>query len=167
MKKSFRRLAVIAMLLSLFCPPAVAQSNNTSALYNQVTALHSKHKDKKGVLAWACDSGLALQSVKMMIRKEFGTEFTNAINSFAILLYKDAAAEDMEKIVGDIALITKSLREIDITEKMKSGEKARGFVRLSGGDEKITDFLIVVEAPAPKLIYIGGKIPTDGSQIKR
>ena len=92
MKKVFGRLAVLALLLSLFCPSAVAQSNNSSAIYNQVTALQAKHKGKKGVLAWACNSGLGLQSVKMMIRKEFGTEFTNALNSFAILLYQDAAS---------------------------------------------------------------------------
>lgn len=167
MKRVLGRLAILALFCSLFCSPTVAQNNGSSAIYGQVTALQSKHKSEKGVLSWACHDGIGLQTVKTMLRKEFGAEFTNAIKSFAILIFKDSSAENASKIVGDISLITNTLQEINIKDKMKKGEQARGYIRFAEGGKKISDLLIVVEAPAPKLIYIGGEFDPEHPQIKR
>ena len=167
MKRVLVRFTVLALLLSLFCSPVVAQNNGSSTIYKQVTALQSKHKGEKGVLSWACHDGLGLQTVKTMLRKEFGAEFTNAIKSFAILIYKDSSVENRSKIVSDISQITSILQEINIKDKMKKGERARGYVRLADGGKKISDLLIVVEAPAPKLIYIGGDFAPEYPQMKR
>ena len=167
MEKVLGRLAALALLLSLLCSPVVAQNNGSTTVRKQVMTLLNKHKNGKGVLSWSCDGGIGLQSVRLMLRKEFDRSFTDNITSFAIILYKDASTEKATQIVGDIARITSSLREIDIKDKMKKGEVAHGYVRLIEDGKKISDLLIVVEAPSPKLIYIGGEFDASHAQIMR
>lgn len=166
MGKVFVRVAILALFLSLSCSPASAQSGSNT-VRKQVFALTSKYANEKGVLAMSCEEGVKLQTVKMMLRKEFGSDFANAIKAFAIAIYKDAPTDTRNKIVGEIAGITDSLQEIDIKDKMKKGEVARGYIRQSGDKSKITDLLIVVQAPSPKLIYICGEFDTETAQIVR
>ena len=165
--KVLRRVVVLFLLALLSCPLVVAQNSTSHTVRKQVSALLAKHKDEKGVMAMESDGGVKLQAVKMMLRKEFGQEFSDAVKAFAIIFYKDASAENVGKIVGGINQITKPLREINIQDRMKKGERARGYVRLSDNQQKITDLMIVVQAPSPKLIYISGEFDAAGTNIKR
>ena len=167
MGKVFERVAILALFLSLFCLPVSAQSSDSNAVRKQVFALVSKYANEKGVLAMSCEDGIKLQTVKMMLRKEFGSEFANATKAFAIVIYKDAPTATTNKIVSDIGTITDALQEIDIKDKMKKGEVARGYIRLSGDKSKITNLIIVVQSPSPKLIYICGDFDTATAQIVR
>lgn len=167
MGKVLRRSAILALFWSLFCSPVMAQNNGSTTVCKQVSSLIAKHKNNKGVMSWSCDGGIGLQSVRLMLRKEFDRNFTDAITNFAIIIYKDASTDNATKIVGDIARITSALQEIDIRDKMKKGEEAHGYVRLTENGKTITDLLIVVEAPSPKLIYIGGEFDAAHAQIKR
>ena len=162
----FVRVAILALFLSLSCSPASAQ-NGSNTVRKQVFALTSKYANEKGVLAMSCEEGVKLQTVKMMLRKEFGSEFANATKAFAIVIYKDAPTATTNKIVSDVANITNTLQEIDIKDKMKKGEVARGYIRLSRDKSKITDLIIVVQSPSPKLIYICGDFDTATAQIVR
>lgn len=149
--RMLRRFIIGALFALLAFAPASAQST-----YKQVTTLITKYKGEKGVMAFAGDNGIKLQTVKMMLRKEFGEEFANNIKAFAIIFYKDASSECVSQIVSDASAITRNLREVDIKDRMKPNTKARGYIRLSEDKSKITDLVIVVEAPSPKLIYLGG-----------
>ena len=166
MGKVFVRVAILALFLSLSCSLVSAQSGSNS-VRKQVFALVSKYEREKGVLAMSCEDGFKLQTVKMMLRKEFGSEFTDNIKAFAIIIYKDAPAETTRKILSDISGTTDSLQEIDIKDKMKKGEVARGYIRLSADKAKITDLIIVVQSPSPKLIYICGEFDTETARIVR
>ena len=161
--KVLRRVVVLCSLLLLCCPIVSAQSNDAHAVRKQVSTLLAKYGDEKGVLAMECDGGVKLQTVKMMLRKEFGSEFVDAVRAFAIMLYQDASSECKGRIVGDIGRITQSLQEIDVAARMKKGDEARGYVRVSESGKKITNLVIVVAAPKPKLIYIEGEFDADGT----
>jgi hypothetical protein len=159
------RRVVVLFLLVLFASPLVsAQESTPHAIRKEVSALLTKYKGEKGVKAMECNGGAMLQTVKLMLRKQFGEEAANTIHAFAIMLYEDAPSECVGRIVGDIAHITKMLQEVDISDRMKNGERARGYVRLSESGKKITNLIIVVAAPKPKLIYIEGDFDAKGAK---
>ena len=161
--KLMRRVLLFASLLLLFSPRVLAQNSGSHAVRKQVSAVLAKYGDERGVLAMECDGGVKLNTVKMMLRKQFGSEFVDAVRAFAIMLYNDASSECREGIIGDVGRITSALREIDITDQMKKGEVARGYVPISESGKKITNLLIVVAAPKPKLIYIEGEFDAEST----
>ena len=151
-----RILSITLSLFVLFCTSVSAQN-----VRNRVESLSAKYKDEKGVMCMTCDDGVQLKAVRAILRKEFGEEFANGVEAFTIIFYKDAVAENSNKIVGEIGEITQTLQEVDITNKLKANTKASGYIRLSEDKQSITDLIIVVDAPSPKLIYLGGKFKTE------
>ena len=151
-----KRFYVVMSLLVLFCTSASAQS-----MQNRIAAIVAKYKDTKGVMSMACDDGVKLNVVKSALRKKFGEEFANGIKTFAIIFYKDAAADSADKIVGDVGAITQNLQKVDIADRLKATTKASGYVLLSEDRQSITDLIIVVDAPAPTVIYLGGRFKAE------
>lgn len=160
--KMLRRVAVLLLALMLFCPLVSAQTTGSHSISEQVLAVLNRYKDEKGILAMESDGGVKLQAVKLILRKEFGSEFANAATAFAIIFYKDASTECANKIVSEIGQITRSLREIDVSGQLKRGERARGYIRLSNNKSNVTDLIIHVHTPSPKLIYIKGSFDASG-----
>ena len=143
---------------ALLCiaPLAIAQESDTQSLLPQISALATKYKGKSGVGSLVVDGGGKLNMVKMILRKEFDKEFIEGIKRFAIISYKDATDELRNEIVDDIAPIIAPLHEIDVKQKLKPNTRGRGYVRLTPSGERVSDLIIVMESPAPKLIYLGG-----------
>lgn len=156
---------ILALLLSLFCSHVSAQNSTSDGVRKQVFNVASKYENAKGVLAMTCEDGVKMQTVKMILRKQFNSEFANSVKAFAIVIYKDAPSETINQIVGDVGQIITPLQEIDIKDKMKNGEVARGYIRLSEDKTKITDLIIVVQAPSPKLIYICGEFDIETARM--
>ena len=152
------RALKIFVTFALLCiaPLAIAQESDTQSLLPQISALATKYKGKSGVGSLVVDGGGKLNMVKMVLRKEFDKEFIEGIKSFAIISYKDATDELRNEIVDDIAPIIAPLHEIDVKQKLKPNTRGRGYVRLTPSGERVSDLIIVMESPAPKLIYLGG-----------
>lgn len=146
-----RKLGAVVALVVLCCATASAQT-----IYEDVAAISAKYSGERGVMSMACDGGLKLRAVRMMLRKEFGEEFANNIEAFVIIAPKSASAECLDKIRADITAITAEMRQIDVSKQMKEGSEATGFVHLSAHGSQITDLLIVITAPHPSVIYLGG-----------
>ena len=151
-----KRIVAMLSLLALFCATASAQS-----VRRQVTSLSAKYKNEKGVISMICDSGIALGSVKMMLRKGFGRAFADNITAFAIIYYKDAHTSTRTRLASDIDAITTKMQPIDVKEKMKGKGDADGFIRLTESGEYITDLLILSTSPHPSLIYIEGRFKAE------
>lgn len=152
-----KRFGVVISLLLLFCASVSAQN-----MQNQIAAIVAKYKDTKGVMSMACNDGVKLNIVKSMLRKEFGEEFANGIKTFAIIYYKGAQRENATRIVGDVKLLTQSLQKINIDNKFKKpNTKASGYILLSKDRQSITDLIVVIDAPSPTVIYIGGKFKAE------
>lgn len=150
-----RMLRIVPVLL-LLCIAASAQSRYCGSIYEQVASMAEKYRDEKGVKSFVASDGLRLQTIKMMLRKEFGKEFVDNIKEFAIILYKDAHSEVVERIVADVEHITTPLQNVNIGTQLKPGAKGQGYIRLSANEQRLSDLLIVMDAPSPKLIYFGG-----------
>lgn len=152
------RALKIFVTFALLCiaPLAIAQESDTQSLLPQISAIATKYKGKSGVGSLVVDGGGKLNMVKMILRKEFDKEFIEGIKSFAIISYKDATEALRNEIVDDIAPIITPLHEIDVKQKLKPNTQGRGYVRLTPNGKRVSDLIIVMESPAPKLIYLGG-----------
>ena len=148
----------ICATIALFCiaPLAIAQEGDTQSLLPQISALATKYKGKSGVGSLVVDGGGKLNMVKMILRKEFDKEFIEGIRRFAIISYKDATEELRNEIVDDIAPIIAPLTEVDVKSQLKPNARGRGYTRLLPNSQRVSDLLVVMESPAPKLIYFGG-----------
>ena len=144
------------VLFVVLCLPLSAQGVSSNSIHEQVTALSEKYKGERGVKSLVATDGFKLQSVKMMLRKEFGKEFVDNIKMFAIMFYKEANSEVAKRIVSDVEQIVAPLRNIDINNQLRPGAKGQGYVRLLDDEKRLTDLLIVMEYPSPRLIYFGG-----------
>ena len=155
MERALKIFATFALLC--IAPLAIAQEGDTQSLLPQISALATKYKGKSGVGSLVVNGGGSkLNMVKMVLRKEFDKEFIEGIKRFAIISYKDATEELRNEIVDDIAPIIAPLHEIDVKQKLKPNARGRGYVRLTPSGERVSDLIIVMESPAPKLIYFGG-----------
>ena len=154
MERALKIFATFALLC--IAPLAIAQESDTQSLLPQISALATKYKGKSGVGSLVVDGGGKLNMVKMVLRKEFDKEFIEGIKSFAIISYKDATDELRNEIVDDIAPIIAPLHEIDVKQKLKPNTRGRGYVLLTPNGERVSDLIIVMESPAPTLIYLGG-----------
>lgn len=143
---------------ALLCiaPLAIAQEGDTQSLLPQISALATKYKGKSGVGSLVVDGGGKLNMVKMILRKEFDKEFIEGIRRFAIISYKDATEELRNEIVDDIAPIIAPLTEVDVKSQLKPNARGHGYARLLPNSQRVSDLLVVMESPAPKLIYFGG-----------
>ena len=157
----------IAQVLLLSTTSVSAQNNPLPAVYRQISALADQYKGEKGVKMMICHDGFKLQTVKVMLRKEFGKEFVDNIKAFAIIFYGETKDSVTEKIVAEIGEITTPLQKINIDSQLRPGAKGSGYVRLSEDKQILTDLLIVTELPSPKLIYFGGNFKPDKVQYKR
>ena len=164
--KWFRGFLAIGLLLCV-AQFVSAQNSASPSIYQQITLLADNYKGEKGVKSMVCNDGIRLQTVKMMLRKEFGKEFIDNIKAFAIVIYKDARRDVAERIVEDIETIATPLQQINIDDKIKPEAKARGFIRLSEDKTLLTDLLIISDAPAPKLIYFNGNFKPENIDYKK
>lgn len=160
-----RRFVVLAILSLMLSPLALAQNTTSESIRKQVTTLVKSYEGEKGVMAVASEDGFMLQTIKMMLRKQFGKEFAEAIKAFAIISYEKASAEVANKIVAEIGQIVAPLKKIDVSDKMTKGETAEGYVLLSEGGKEVNDLLIVISAPTPSMIYIGGEFNADTARM--
>ena len=160
------KLRIVALLLLLLCVAASAQSKCCGSIYEQMAAIAEKYKGEKGVKSFIAKDGFKLQTVKMMLRKEFGKEFVDNIKEFVILFYNDSKGDVSKRIVADVEQIATSLLNVDISTQLKPGAKGRGYVRFSESKERLTDMLIVMEAPLPRAIYFGGNFKSESIQYK-
>lgn len=156
-----RKLMMLVALLLIATPLLSAQNSTAESTQKQVTALVEKYQKEKGVMAVSGEDGVMLQTLKMMLRKEFGKEFTNAIKAFALISYQEASPECASKINDEIAQITAPLQQIDVAKKMTKGEEASGYIRLSEDGKKVSDLLIVITSPTPVLIYFSGEFDAE------
>ena len=160
--KALRGLFVVLALLS--CAVVSAQNGLGDSIYEQVAAISEKYKNEKGVKCFEAKGGVKLQTVKLMLRKEFGREFVDNIKFFVALFYEDAQPEVVEKILADIAQVTKTMQCVNIGTELKPGSEGLGYVRLSEDGQALTDLLIVSEAPSPKFVYFGGRFKPENIQ---
>lgn len=110
----------------------------------------------------ACEDGFKLRAAKSILRRDFGQEFADNVEAFAILVYKDATAELADMINADIGLITNTLLNVDIKDRIKKeGAEAIGYVKLTDDKQFVTDIVVLFKKPAPMLIYVGGKFKAD------
>ena len=160
--KALRGLFVVLALLR--CAVVSAQNETGNSVYEQVAAISERYKNAKGVKSFEAQDGFKLQTVKLMLRKEFGREFVDNIKTFVVVFYKDAKADVVEKIVADIEQIAATLQSVNIDSQLKPGGKAQGYVRLSENGEVLTDLLVVTEKPSPKFVYFGGRFKPENIQ---
>ena len=161
-----KRLGVAVMMLLSLCYSTSAQSKPTLSVYEQVAAIAEKYNNEKGIKSFIAKDGFKLQTVKMMLRKEFGKEFVDNIKEFAIVFYKDAKSDVAERIVADVEQIVTTLLNVNISNQLKPGAKGQGYIRLSENNQRLSDLLIVMEAPSPRLIYFGGDFNAENIQYK-
>ena len=166
--KVWKGVCIFIAQVLLFATTSVsAQNNSLPAIYRQISALADQYKGEKGVKMMICHDGFKLQTVKVMLRKEFGKEFVDNIKAFAIIFYGETESSVTEKIVTKIGEITTPLQKINIDAQLRPGAKGSGYVRLSDDKQILTDLLIVTELHSPKLIYFGGNFKPDKVQYKR
>jgi hypothetical protein len=153
-----KKLLKIFLIVALACvaPSAMAEENSSHSILSQVSALAAQYKGKKGVASIVIEGGSKLNMVKMILRKDFDKEFIEGIKRFAIISYKDATEVLRNEIVDDIAPIIAPLTEVDVKSQLKPNARGRGYARLTPNGERVSDLVIVMESPAPKLIYFGG-----------
>lgn len=164
--KAVKRVMLILGVLLLGTPTLSAQEATTD-VYPQITSLVGKYQAERGVKSLVCDDGMMLKTVKMMLRKEFGKEFVEGIKAFGIIFYGNAQKGVADAIVGKVEQIAATLQQINIDDKIKPEAKARGFIRLSDDKQTLTDLLIIMSAPTPKLIYFHGIFSPDNINYKR
>ena len=129
----------IAQVLFFATTSVSAQNNSLPAVYRQISALADQYKEEKGVKMMICHDGFKLQTVKVMLRKEFGKEFVDNIKAFAIIFYGETESSVTEKIVAEIGEITTPLQKINIDAQLRPGAKGSGYVRLSEDKQLLTD----------------------------
>jgi hypothetical protein len=151
------RCGVAVLMLLFVCPFISAQPTDNTSIYNQVSALSTKYKGEKGVKSFAANDGFKLQTVRTILRKEFGKEFVDNIREFVIVFYKEVKGDVAERIAADIEQIVAPLQNIEINNQLKPEARGRGYIRLSEDKNRLTDLLVVMEAPSPRLIYFGGE----------
>ena len=144
-----------------------AQADESPTIYQQIENLAESYKGEPGVASMVCNGGFKLQTVKMMLRKEFGKEFVDNIKAFAIIFYKDAKGDVAEKIVSQVGQIAAPLRSVNIDAQLKKGATGVGYVNLSDDGKVLTDLLIVMESPSPKLIYFRGNFDPANVQYNK
>lgn len=159
--------SILVVIMSCVVQFALAQDSDSPTIYQQITVLANNYKAEKSVKSMVCDGGVMLKTVKMMLRKDFGKEFIDNINAFAIIVYKDAKKEVADRILREIEAIASPLQQINIDDKVRAGAKARGFVQLTDDKTKLTDLLIISETPAPKLIYFKGSFAPENIDYKK
>ena len=157
---------IIGVLLLSLYHTVSAQNESFNSVYKQVASIAEKYRNEKGIKSFVASNGVKLQTIKIMLRKEFGKEFVDNIKTFAIILYKDAHSEVVERIVADIEQVVTPLQIVNIENQLKPGAKGRGYVRLSDDEQWLNDLLIVMETPSPKLIYFGGTFEADNIKYK-
>ena len=158
-----RRL--VFLLFALFCIASVsAQDKMSNSIFEQLAAISDRYKSETSINGFAAKGGIKLQTVKLMLRKEFGREFVDNIKFFVALFYEDAQPEVVEKILADIAQVTKTMQCVNIGTELKPGSEGLGYVRLSEDGQALTDLLIVSEAPSPKFVYFGGRFKPENLQ---
>ena len=161
-----KKMCIVAMAVLSLGSTASAQSDTSGSVYEQVTAIVERYQGEKGVKAFIARDGFKLQTVKMMLRKEFGKEFVDNIKTFAILFYKEAERNLSEKIVADTEHVATTLHNIDISKQLRPGAKGEGYIRLSQNEQRLTDLLIIMKSPSPRLIYFGGEFKPESVQYK-
>ena len=161
-----KKMCIVAMAVLSLGSTASAQSDTSGSVYEQVTAIVERYQGEKGVKAFIARDGFKLQTVKMMLRKEFGKEFVDNIKTFAILFYKEAERNLSEKIVADTERVATTLHNIDISKQLRPGAKGEGYIRLSQNEQRLTDLLIIMKSPSPRLIYFGGEFKPESVQYK-
>ena len=161
-----KKMCIVAMAALSLGSTASAQSDTSGSVYEQVTAIVERYQGEKGVKAFIARDGFKLQTVKMMLRKEFGKEFVDNIKTFAILFYKEAERNLSEKIVADTERVATTLHNIDISKQLRPGAKGEGYIRLSQNEQRLTDLLIIMKSPSPRLIYFGGEFKPESVQYK-
>ena len=165
--KVWKGVCIFIAQVLLFATTSVsAQNNSLPALYRQISALADQYKKEKRVKMMLCHDGFKLQTVKVMLRKEFGKEFVDNIKTFAILFYKEAERNLSEKIVADTERVATTLHNIDISKQLRPGAKGEGYIRLSQNEQRLTDLLIIMKSPSPRLIYFGGEFKPESVQYK-
>lgn len=161
-----KKMCIVAMAVLSLGSTASAQSDTSGSVYEQVTVIVERYQGEKGVKAFIARDGFKLQTVKMMLRKEFGKEFVDNIKTFAILFYKEAERNLSEKIVADTERVATTLHNIDISKQLRPGAKGEGYIRLSQNEQRLTDLLIIMKSPSPRLIYFGGEFKPESVQYK-
>ena len=161
-----KKMCIVAMAVLSLGSTASAQSDTSGSVYEQVTAIVERYQGEKGVKAFIARDGFKLQTVKIMLRKEFGKEFVDNIKTFAILFYKEAERNLSEKIVADTERVATTLHNIDISKQLRPGAKGEGYIRLSQNEQRLTDLLIIMKSPSPRLIYFGGEFKPESVQYK-
>ena len=161
-----KKMCIVAMAVLSLGSTASAQSDTSGSVYEQVTAIVERYQGEKGIKAFIALDGFKLQTVKMMLRKEFGKEFVDNIKTFAILFYKEAERNLSEKIVADTERVATTLHNIDISKQLRPGAKGEGYIRLSQNEQRLTDLLIIMKSPSPRLIYFGGEFKPESVQYK-
>ncbi len=159
--KAVRRVVFLLCVLLLGAPIVSAQSATTTDVYSQVTSLVNKYQKEKGVKSLMCDDGMMLKTVKMMLRKDFGKEFVDGIKAFAILFCDDEKGVVANKVAGDVEQIAAQLQQVNVDGRMKPETQARGFVRLTESGDVLTDLLIIIDKPSPKIVYFNGEFKPD------
>ena len=158
-----RRL--LLLLFALFCIASVsAQDKMSNSIFEQLAAISDRYKSETSINGFAAKGGIKLQTVKLMLRKEFGREFVDNIKFFVALFYEDAQPEVVEKILADIAQVAAALQSVNIDSQLRPGGEAQGYVRLSENGEVLTDLLLVTEKPSPKFVYFGGRFKPENIQ---
>ena len=161
-----KKMCIVAMAVLSLGSTASAQSDTSGSVYEQVTVIVERYQGEKGVKAFIARDGFKLQTVKLMLRKEFGKEFVDNIKTFAILFYKEAERNLSEKIVADTERVATTLHNIDISKQLRPGAKGEGYIRLSQNEQRLTDLLIIMKSPSPRLIYFGGEFKPESVQYK-
>lgn len=144
-----------------------AQEKSAPSIYHQIESLAERYSGEQSVKAMVCNGGFKLQTVKVMLRKEFGKEFVDNIREFAVLFYKEAQSDVADKIAADLQQIAEPLHKVDISNQLKSETVGDGYVRLSEDGESITDLLIVIKSPARRLIYFGGNFKAENIKYSK
>ena len=144
-----------------------AQEKSQPTIYQQIEHLAENYNGKQGVKMMVCNGGIKLQTVKMMLRKEFGKEFVDNIQEFAVLFYKEVQNDVADKITTELQQIATPLHKVDISKQLKSGTEGYGYVRLSEDGKTITDLLIVIKSPARRFIYFGGNFQAENIKYSR
>lgn len=160
--KALRGLFVVLALLS--CAVVSAQNGLGDSIYEQVAAISEKYKNEKGVKCFETKGGVKLQTVRLMLRKEFGKEFVDNIKAFVVVFYQDVKPDVVEHIIADVEQVAATLQCVNIDSQLRPGGKAQGYVRLTENSQIVTDLLVVTEKPSPKFVYFGGRFKPENIQ---
>ena len=165
--RTWIRVCIFVAQVVLLAGTLSAQEQSEPSIYRQIEGLAERYSGSHGVKAMVCNGGFKLQTVKVMLRKEFGKEFVDNIHEFAIVFYKETRGGVAEKIEAELLQIVEPLHKVDIGDQLKSGEKGDGYVRLSEDGKSITDLLIVIKSPARRFIYFGGNFKAENIKYNK